>query len=419
MKITVVTAFPDFLKSFLSTSIVGRGVAAERLVVEVLDLRDFADGAYRQVDDYAFGGGGMVLMAEPLAKALEKAAAADGGRPFVLGTSPQGAVLTQEMVESLAAQEHLFIVCGHYEGLDERFTRRFVDMEVSIGDYVLTGGELPAMVLIDAVARRIPGVVGKESAVEEDSFFRGFLDTPHFTRPSVWRGESVPEALLSGDHEVVRSWRRHQAVLRTLRRRPDVLSRANVQPYLPCGAYVALLHHPVLDRLGNVTTTAVTGLDLHDISRTCTTFGVRRFCVVTPLEGQREMVRTIVAHWTEGYGATFNPKRGEALRRIKVFPECRGMLRWIEKKERSAPLIVGTSARSRKGAVHWLELKRRIVEEARPVVFLFGTGWGLDESVLASCDAQLQPIRGGEGAYNHLSVRSAVSVLLDRFFGWR
>jgi tRNA (guanine-N1)-methyltransferase len=210
MKITVVTAFPDFLKSFLSTSIVGRGVAAERLVVEVLDLRDFADGAYRQVDDYAFGGGGMVLMAEPLAKALEKAAAADGGRPFVLGTSPQGAVLTQEMVESLAAQEHLFIVCGHYEGLDERFTRRFVDMEVSIGDYVLTGGELPAMVLIDAVARRIPGVVGKESAVEEDSFFRGFLDTPHFTRPSVWRGESVPEALLSGDHEVVRSWRRHQ-----------------------------------------------------------------------------------------------------------------------------------------------------------------------------------------------------------------
>lgn len=370
------------------------------------------------MDDYAFGGGGMVLMAEPLARVLEKIAD-DDVRPFVLGTSPQGAVLTQEMVESLAAQRHLFVVCGHYEGMDERFTRRFVDMEVSIGDYVLTGGELPAMVLIDAVARRIPGVVGKESAVEEDSFFRGFLDTPHFTRPATWRGDPVPEELLSGDHEVIHAWRRRQAVLRTLRRRPDVLSRANVQPYLPCGVYVALLHHPVLDRKGNLTTTAVTGLDLHDIARTCTTFGVRRFCVVTPLEGQREMVRTIVTHWTEGYGAVFNPTRGEALRNIKTFPDHRAMLRWIEKRERSVPFVVGTSARFREGAVHWLELKRRIVEKARPVVFLFGTGWGLDEKVLAPCDAQLQPIRGGGGVYNHLSVRSAVSVVLDRFFGWR
>ncbi|MDR3264685.1 MAG: tRNA (guanosine(37)-N1)-methyltransferase TrmD, partial [Synergistaceae bacterium] len=199
MRFTIVTAFPEFFGDFLSTSIIGRAVKTGLIRVDLVDLRSFGRGGYRQIDDYAFGAGGMVLTAEPLFEALEAARATQRGQSFVVCPTPQGVLLTQDIVETLAAQEHVVIVCGHYEGPDERFVERAVDLEVTIGDCVLTGGEIPAMAIIDAVSRLTPGVVGKRDAVEDDSFYQGMLDHPHYTRPASWDGRVVPDVLLSGN----------------------------------------------------------------------------------------------------------------------------------------------------------------------------------------------------------------------------
>ena len=230
MRLSIVTAFPDLIRQYLGCSVLGRGVASGKLDVRVVDLRDHSQGDYRQVDDYSFGGGGMVLMAEPLARAVESLSGE--GKPFVVYPSPQGVPLHQELVEDLSRVDHVVLVCGHYEGVDERFVRRFVDLEVSLGDFVLTGGELPAMALVDALARLVPGVVGRGEAVVNDSFYRGFLDHPHFTRPAAWRDDVVPEVLAGGDHGAIEEWRRREGDRRTLARRPDVQARAGLLPYL-------------------------------------------------------------------------------------------------------------------------------------------------------------------------------------------
>ena len=419
MHVTIITAFPGFFADFLSTSMIGRAIQNGLISVDVLDLRDFAPGGYKQVDDYAFGGGGgMVLLPEVLSRALQ-AAEGDGGESFVVYPSPQGDLLSQEIVETLASKRHVVVICGHYEGLDERFVSSRVDREISVGDFVLTGGEIPAMAIIDSMARLVPGVVGKESSVTEDSFFRGMLDHSHFTRPAEWQGREVPEELLSGNASAIERWRRNDAVERTLSRRPDLIGRANIRPYLPAGVYVVLVHHPVLDRQGNRSTSAVTGLDLSDLARSCRTYGADRFLVVTPLASQRELVKTMARHWTEGWGATANPDRSEAFRIVKTVASLRGAVEWIEKKEKTHPLLVATTAREREGSIHWLEAKRRVLREKKPVLFVFGTGHGLHEDILQECTMVLRPLSGGPGDYNHLSVRTAAGVVLDRFFGWR
>ena len=420
VSVDIVTAFPDLVRSYLATSVLGRGIDAGKLRVAAVDVRDFASGDYRQIDDYAFGGGGMVLMAAPLEAALDSIADRDGR--YVVYPSPQGVPLHQELVEDLrrvAGTKRLVIVCGHYEGVDERFVARNVDIEVSMGDFVLTGGELPALAIADALSRLVEGVVGKARAVEDDSFFSGMLDHPHYTRPADYRGDPVPEVLLGGDHRLIDAQRRDEAVTRTLSRRPDLIARAGAMPYLKRGAYVMQLHHPVRDREGNKSTTALTGLDLHDIARACRTYGVKKYVVVTPLAQQREMIAEISAHWTKGYGSAFNPDRAEAMRRIKSFGSLRKALAWVEEKERTAPFTIATTAGTHDRAEHWLSLKRKMLQVDRPIVFLFGTGHGLHDEVLDAADAVMAPIRGGLDGYNHLSVRSAASVVLDRFFGFR
>ncbi|HCL78990.1 MAG TPA: tRNA (guanosine(37)-N1)-methyltransferase TrmD [Synergistaceae bacterium] len=419
MRVTIVTAFPEFFEDFLSTSMIGRAMKRGLLAVEVEDLRKHGLGSYRQVDDYSFGGkGGMVLLPDVLKSALSSVEARRGPG-YRVSPSPQGDLLSQEVVETLAAQEHVILLCGHYEGLDERFVERYVDREISLGDFVLTGGEIPAMAIVDAMARLVPGVIGKESSVVEDSFYRGMLDNPHYTRPSEWEGEGVPEELLSGNDAGIERWRRASAAKRTLARRPDLIGRANIRPYLPKGVYVALVHSPVLDRQGGKSTAAVTGLDLSDMARSCRTFGVDRFLVTTPIASQRALVKTVMKHWTDGWGAEANPDRGEALDLLKTFPSLERAVAWISKREKESPLIVGTTAKERDGAFHWLEMKRRLLREEKPVLFLFGTGSGLHEEVFGMCTAVLRPISGGEGVYRHLSVRASAAVVLDRFFGWR
>ena len=417
MKITVITAFPELMRNYLASSVLGRGIAAGKLEAEVVDIRDFSEGSYRQIDDYCYGSGGMMLMAEPLARAVESVSG--GAKPYVVYPSPQGVRLHQELVEDLARKEHLVIVCGHYEGVDERFTEKYVDMEISLGDFVLTGGEMPAMAIVDAVSRLIPGVVGSESSVEEDSFYSGMLDTPHYTRPAQWRGERVPDVLLNGDAKAIERWRRRQSVERTLDRRPDIAGRAGIIPWLSGGAYVMEVHYPVLDKRGEKSSTAITGMDLHDIARACRTYGIKKYLLVTPIAQQREMAKRIAGHWTSGWGADYNPDRREAFSTLKIFASVQKAVAWAEEKEKKPVFKIATTAKRHAGAQHWLTLKREILRRDHSPLIIFGTGWGLHDEVMETADAVMTPICGGKDGWNHLSVRSAVSITLDRFFGWR
>jgi tRNA (guanine37-N1)-methyltransferase len=233
MRIDVVTIFPEVFPGPLDAGVIGRGRMRGLLDLVVWDLRAFTDDRHRTVDEPPYGGGaGMVMKAEPILRAVEvirRAAPSVGGRPApgpVLLTSPQGRRFTQAQARTLAAAPQLTVLCGRYEGVDERVAAILGAEEVSIGDYVLSGGELPAMVIIEAVGRLVPGVVGEEASVREDSFSAGLLDHPHYTRPADLDGHTVPEVLLSGHHEEIRRWRRREALRRTLARRPDLLDEA-------------------------------------------------------------------------------------------------------------------------------------------------------------------------------------------------
>ena len=226
MTFDIVTIFPVMVDAALGAGIVGRAIERGALDVRVRDLRDFTSDRHRVVDDVPYGGGpGMVLKPEPIFRALEGIEAERGTPLTVVLTSPQGKPFTQGDARRLAGAAHLVVLCGRYEGFDDRIRSRVTE-ELSIGDYVLTGGELPALVIVDAVARLVPGVVGDEQSVEEDSFSRGLLDFPQFTRPAEIGALRVPDVLLSGNHAEIRRWRKRQALARTLERRPDLLADA-------------------------------------------------------------------------------------------------------------------------------------------------------------------------------------------------
>lgn len=227
MKFDIVTIFPRMVEAGLAEGVVGRARERGLLDIVVRNLRDFTTDRHQVVDDVPFGGGpGMVMKPEPFFAAMEAVTAARGTAGAVVLLSPAGRRLDQAGARRLAGIGQLVVLCGRYEGIDERVRERWVTDEVSIGDYVLSGGELAALVLVDAVARLVPGVVGDDQSVEEDSFTRGLLDYPHYTRPAEWAGLGVPEVLTSGHHGEIRRWRRQQALRRTLERRPDLLETA-------------------------------------------------------------------------------------------------------------------------------------------------------------------------------------------------
>lgn len=224
MRFDVITLFPEMVRHALGFGVVARGIEAGRLAVETWNPRDDATDRHGSVDDRPYGGGpGMVMRVEPLRTTIRKARRAMDDAAPVVCMSPQGRVLDRDLAAELAEQPRLILVCGRYEGVDERVLATEVDMELSIGDYVLTGGELPALVLMDVLARRVPGVLGDADSAEQDSFEEGLLDHPQYTRPEEIDGSGVPEVLLSGDHAAVRRWRLKQALGRTWLRRPDLL----------------------------------------------------------------------------------------------------------------------------------------------------------------------------------------------------
>ncbi|MGN0441609.1 MAG: tRNA (guanosine(37)-N1)-methyltransferase TrmD [Acutalibacteraceae bacterium] len=230
MRIDIITLFPEMCQAVLSESIIGRAVKSGAIELCFHQLRDYAFDKHRRVDDTPYGGGmGMVLKAEPVALCFEDICKMTGTRPHFVYMSPQGRVMNQQLLKDTAKKhENICILCGHYEGLDERVIEELIDEEVSIGDYVLTGGELPACVYADALCRMVPGVLSDEECFTEESHYNGLLEYPQYTKPSVWRGKEVPEVLLSGHHKNINDWRRMQSLKRTKEKRPDMYKIAEI-----------------------------------------------------------------------------------------------------------------------------------------------------------------------------------------------
>jgi len=228
MKITILTIFPEMFESVLNSSILGRAREQGLIEVECVDIRPFSDRKHKNTDDYPFGGGaGMVMLAQPIMDAMASVTGEDfHGRRIYMG--PRGTTLTTAKARELAREEHLVLLCGHYEGVDQRALDACIDEEISIGDYILTGGELAAMVLTDCVSRFIPGVLGSGESAEEESFSDGLLEYPQYTRPRELNGMEVPEILLSGDHAKIKAWRRQESLRATKRFRPDLLEKAEL-----------------------------------------------------------------------------------------------------------------------------------------------------------------------------------------------
>ena len=251
MKYTVLTLFPEMIEQGMGTSITGRAMSKGLIELKAVNIRDYSDNKHMKVDDYPYGGGaGMVMQAEPVFRAYEavtkgKDSAEEssaesssmensfeekgsGKKPRLIFLTPQGKVFSQTLAEEFAREEELIFLCGHYEGIDERVLEEIVTDNVSIGDYVLTGGELPAMVMMDAISRLVPGVLNNDVSAETESFQDNLLEYPQYSRPEEWRGKKVPEVLLSGNHKKIAEWRREKSIERTLERRPDLLKKANL-----------------------------------------------------------------------------------------------------------------------------------------------------------------------------------------------
>jgi tRNA (guanine37-N1)-methyltransferase len=420
LKFTLITIFPHMLDSALGHSILKKAQEKGLIEVEQVDLRAYTHDRHHVTDDSPYGGGqGMVMKPEPLAAAIEDARRKNAQARVIL-LAPQGRVFNQSAAARLANEKEIVLICGRYEGIDER-VKTFVDEELSIGDYTLTGGEPAANVVIDAVARLIPGVLGNENSPAEDSFSDGLLEYPQYTRPEDFRGMKVPEVLLSGDHEKIAQWRREQSVTLTRQRRPDLLTNSDFKisektQAAQAAVYVALVHYPVYDKNHHVVTTAVTNMDIHDISRSGRTYGVKGFYVVTPVKALQKLALKIIEHWETGYGSEYNVTRKQALEITRIANCLDDVIIDIERESGEKPAIVVTSARPMGVRTSFAALRDMLNNKTRPFLIIFGTGWGLTETIISQSDYVLEAVEGYTD-YNHLSVRSAAAIILDRLMG--
>lgn len=422
MRCTILTLFPEFFDSPLDAGLMGKARESGLIDVALVNPRAYTTDRHSTVDDRPYGGGpGMVMRVEPWEKALQ--GIEEPGR--ILMMAPKGRPFTQAMARELAQEESLTILCGRYEGFDARLEEIYPIEAVSMGDFVLNGGETAALAVLEAVSRLVPGFMGKEESGTEESFSAGLLEYPHYTRPEDYAGHVVPEVLRSGDHGRIAAWRKECSLRLTLSQRPDILPEAQLDEadmdFLRGlsrnrpgrNLYCALVHYPVVLKEKNSGATSLTNLDIHDIGRSSCTYGLGGFYVTTPLEDQRRLLDTLLRHWTLGPGSRSNPDRAEALGRIKGEDDVRAAIEDIARRTGQVPYVVGTSA---KGAGNATPASVRAMLEERPVLLVFGTGHGLAPEVLEGCDAILRPLRWMDG-YNHLSVRAAAAIIMDRLLG--
>jgi len=425
MNFHLVSIFPQYFESPLSSGLMGKAVENGLVTLDHIDVRHFAGGVHKSVDDRPFGGGpGMLLKVDPMDKAL--GSIESPGRILML--SPRGKPLSQAQARELSQEEDVTLICGRYEGIDERLLDLYPIELVSVGDFVLNGGEAGAVCLIEAVARLLPGFMGHTDSGDEESFSAGLLEYPHYTRPDDYDGLIVPEVLRGGDHGKITQWRRERSLEATLDDRPDVLPEASLtvedidylrslsRTRLGRNLYIALVHYPVVNKFGEKVAVSVTNLDLHDMSRVARSYGLGGFYATTPIEDQKALAEQLLSHWKKGAGSIANPDRAEAFSKVKVFDDIEAALLDIEEQTGQCPRLAATSARldrrkNAEPALTYVAMREWLANS--PVLLIFGTGHGLADEVLSKADGILRPVRYLDD-YNHLSVRSAVAIIVDR-----
>lgn len=428
MHISIVSVFPELYTDFLQTSLIKRAQQQEIISVSTESFFSYVAPKER-IDAPSFGhGAGMLIKPMVVQKAVE-AHENSYGKAYKIFFSPQGRKLDQHLLKELATtlqnHNHVMLMPGRYEGMDTRVEQEYADMTISVGDFVLMGGDIPAMMLLEGWLRLIPGVVGKQESVEQDSFSKAFVDYPEYTEPVEWQHHEVPAVVRSGNHGLVKEWRLNQAAEKTvyhhfawLRSQPVVKQDIELaQKYIP-PHYVVLMHSDVYvgseKQLG---TTSVTSLDIHDIARSSKTFGIKNFFLVTPLQDQQVIVKTLLGFWQQGEGIEYNHSRHQAVNQVRLMTNLQEVIDAITEKEGKEPLLVATSARTVENVPQVTFNDQELVwSEKRPVLFIFGTGQGLSDQLVQSCSFLLTPIRGFS-SFNHLSVRSAVAIALDRWLG--
>lgn len=416
----ILTIFPDMFSAPFSMGVLSKAIESGFFSINPVDIRSYTTDKHRLTDDYQYGGGqGLVMKPEPIVSGVRDIKQKDGDTHVIL-MDPRGKKFTQRDAERLREYDSLTFICGRYEGVDERVVGLAVDESLSLGDFVLTGGEFAAMTMIDSIARLLPGVLGDENSPLDDSHTSGLLEYPHYTRPQEYEGMTVPDILLSGHHAQIEKWRRERSLEITAKNRPDMLRNVQLSDEdkkmldscVPKKKiYVALLHYPMRDKEKTNVATSITNMDLHDISRSCTTYSVKNYFVVTPLKAQRDIASKVMDHWLTGYGATYNVNRKEAFERTRLSDSLLDVISEIEAKEGERPVVIATTARHSRADITFEETAR--LSENKPCLIIFGTGWGFTEDVFKMSDKVLRPIEG-VGEFNHLSVRSAVAIILDR-----
>lgn len=429
MQVSILTVFEKLYDPFVHTSLVGR--AQEKGIVHI-DVQSFFSYVQpkERIDAATYGpGAGMLIRPDVVQKAIEDKEQRYG-KAFKIFFSPRGQKVDQRVFETIAtrAQEcgHIMIIPARYEGMDARVEDEYADMILSMGDFVIMGGDVPAMLLIEGFLRLIPDVVGKQESVTRDSFVGPFVDFPSYTEPLEWKDKRVPDVIRSGNHAAIEKWRSEQSVQKTVREhfpwlRSQKLTDHDKQlacSYIP-SHYVALMHSGVLigeERKPGVT--SVTSIDIHDIARSSKTYGIKEFFIVTPLADQQKIVNKMLDFWKKGIGFAYNRCRYDAIQLVQLIGSLDEAIKKIEEKEGKRPLIVATSAQITDdvSAVASYYDQKKVWESDRPVLLLFGTGQGLSPEIIRLCDYLLLPINGFS-QFNHLSVRSAVAIILDRWLG--
>ena len=416
MKFQLISLFPELFEQFSKTALLGSAIDSGKIEISTTQLRDFAINERGQVDDSPFGGGsGMVLRPEPALEALQSAKVKCPETKTVL-MSPRGEKFTQKLARDLASKHKSFtVLCPRYEGIDQRAEEQF-DYKISMGDYICMGGEVPAMAFMEAISRLVPGVLGNASSTEEESFENGSLEYPQFTKPRVFDEKEVPEVLLSGNHEKIKTWRKEKSALQTFKARPDLGEFLEVSG---SKVSIALIHHPVLNKQGDEITSSLTNLDISDIARSAKTYSLENFYIVHPTKTLRRLAENICEHWESGFGSEYNKNRKEALAKINIVSSLDEAIMDMENCTGSLPQIISTSAKVSPENISYQEMRGKIAlskKDNQHYLILLGTGWGLAERVLNRALYHLAPINGW-GPYNHLSVRAAAAIILDRLFG--
>lgn len=427
MNISILTLFPDLYSPFLNTSLIRRAQENNSVSFDVFNLFTLAQPKER-IDSPSFGhGAGMLLRPAIVEKGINQQEERFG-KAYKIFFSPQGKKLDQVELKKIyaAAQErgHVMLIPARYEGMDARVEEYYADALVSVGDFVLMGGDLPAMVLLEGLLRYVPGIVGKAESVEKESFSGAFVDYPEYTDPVEWHGMTVPDVVRSGNHKALQEWRMDKAAEKTVLGHFDWLrahavsqeDRKRAAQFIP-NHYVALMHTQVVVPENAEGTSSVTSIDIHDISRSAKTYGLQEYFIVTPLADQKKIVQTLLDFWHTGTGITYNPQRHSAVKHARLADSLDEVIAAIEKKEGVKPLLIATSARSVEGVrTITYHDQAEVWSHNKPVLFVFGTARGLSTSVMQRCDYVLLPIEGFS-QFNHLSVRSAAAIIFDRWLG--